>query len=76
MNSNAAVDLNDPVLIRQKGMEALTEALGPLGMIKFIQQFGKGSGDYTKERKKLLAGITMEDFKRWCEEERIDGIGK
>ena len=69
MTNNAAIDLNNPSLIRQKGIEALTDALGPLGMIKFIQQFGGGRGDYTKERKELLAGITMADFKRWCEEQ-------
>jgi hypothetical protein len=69
MTGNVAIDLNNPSLIRQKGIEALTDALGPLGMIKFIQQFGGGRGDYTKERKELLAGITMADFKRWCEEQ-------
>ena len=69
MTSNVAIDLNNPSLIRQKGIEALTDALGPLGMIKFIQQFGGGKGDYTNERKALLAGITMDDFKRWCEEQ-------
>ena len=35
--------------IRKAGIEALTEKLGPLGMIKFIQQYEKGSVDYTKE---------------------------
>jgi hypothetical protein len=68
MNSNFTIDLNNPSLIRRKGVEALTNALGPLGMVKFIQQFGGGYGDYTQERKELLAGITMDDFKRWCEE--------
>jgi len=52
----------------KKLIEALTNALGPLGMVKFIQQFGGGTGDYTQERKELLAGITMDDFKRWSEE--------
>jgi hypothetical protein len=28
----------------------LTKALGPLGMVRFIQQFETGVGDYTKER--------------------------
>jgi len=68
MTSNSTIDLNNPSLIRQKGIEALTDALGPLGMVKFMQQFGGGTGDYTKERKELLAGITMDDFNRWCEE--------
>ena len=68
MTNNSTIDLNNPSLIRQKGIEALTDALRPLGMVKFMQQFGGGTGNYTKERKELLDGITMDDFKRWCEE--------
>ena len=37
--------------IRKKGIEALTEALGPVGMVRFLHQFESGKGDYTKERK-------------------------
>lgn len=40
--------------IRKEGIEALAKALGPIGMVRFIQSFDLGSGDYTKERKKWL----------------------
>lgn len=40
--------------IRRLGLEALTKALGPVGMVRFIQQFETGAGDYTKERAKWL----------------------
>ena len=33
------VDLNNPVDVRNAGMKVLREALGPVGMVKFIQQF-------------------------------------
>ncbi|MEH2414286.1 hypothetical protein [Nostoc sp.] len=33
--------------IQQLGIEALTKALGPAGMARFMQQFEMGSGDYT-----------------------------
>jgi hypothetical protein len=69
MNVNMAADIDNPVLLRKKGIEALTNALGPVGMARFFQQYGLGSGDYTAERETLLAGITMEDFERWQREE-------
>ena len=31
-------------------MQALREVLGPVGVVRFIQQFDLGHGDYTKER--------------------------
>lgn len=36
--------------IRVTGLAALMEKLGPDGMIRFLQQFETGSGDYSTER--------------------------
>lgn len=36
--------------IRRAGVEALARALGPVGMLRFLQQFETGRGDYTAER--------------------------
>ncbi len=44
------VDLNNPVEIRMVGMQALKDALGPVGMVRFMQQYDLGYGDYTKEK--------------------------
>lgn len=44
------VNLNNPMEIRSIGMQALKDALGPIGMVRFIQQYDLGYGDYTKER--------------------------
>lgn len=44
------INLNNPFEIRTIGMKALKEALGPVGVVRFIQQFDLGYGDYTKER--------------------------
>lgn len=41
--------------IRQRGIEALARALGPAGMIRFLQQFETGSGDYTADRQGWLS---------------------
>lgn len=44
------VNLSSPIDIRNAGMKALQEALGPVGMVKFMQQYDMGYGDYTKEK--------------------------
>jgi hypothetical protein len=49
-----------PMQIRQIGLKALTQALGPVGMVRFLQQFDTGSGDYTRERDEFLKDVTLE----------------
>ncbi len=44
------VNQNNPIEIRNAGYAALNAALGPVGTIRFLQQFNLGSGDYTKEK--------------------------
>jgi len=43
-----------PSQLRKAGVEALAKALGPIGMVRFLQLFETGAGDYTKEREKWL----------------------
>lgn len=40
--------------IRLTGLEALARELGPVGMVKFLQQFETGRGDYSAERHSWL----------------------
>jgi hypothetical protein len=47
---NTAINVNNLIEIRKTGLQALKEALGPVGMVRFIQQYENGSGDYTKEK--------------------------
>ena len=49
-----AVTVKDLEKIRQEGFKALRERLGIVGMIKFIQMYSDGEGDYTKERREKL----------------------
>ena len=57
----------NPNTIRKLGLEALSKALGPIGMVRFLQQFDTGVGDYTKERalwlKDLELKTVMEEIK-------------
>jgi len=48
--------------IRKLGIDALTEKLGPIGMVEFMRQFDSGYGDYTKERDTWLNNLTIEDI--------------
>ncbi|MQA92824.1 MAG: hypothetical protein GEU90_21810 [Gemmatimonas sp.] len=45
--------------IRRLGVEALRRELGVVGMIRFLQQFETGHGDYTAERQTFVgkAGV-------------------
>ena len=40
--------------IQQEGLDVLVEKLGPDDAIRFLQIYGTGSGDWTKDRKKIL----------------------
>ena len=52
----ATTPLNE---IRQIGLQTLMERLGPVGLIRFLQQFESGSGNYSAEREQWL---TETDF--------------
>jgi len=58
MNTQA-MSLNE---IRKNGIDALTEKLGTVGMIRFMQQDETGQGDYTKERGEILGNPTVEEL--------------
>jgi len=48
--------------IRQTGLEVLSRELGPVGMIRFLQQYEIGSGDYSEERHQWLDKLTIDDI--------------
>lgn len=50
--------------IRRKGIEILAKNLGPVDMIRFLQQFELGTGDYSKDRHAWLDGLTVDDIVR------------
>ena len=52
----------NPVIVRKLGLEALCKSLGPLGMVRFLQQYEAGTGDYTKERDFWLKDVDIESI--------------
>ena len=59
----------DKIELRKKGYQVLVEHLGQVDAIRFLQQAGWGSGDYTQERKETLDKVTTEEF--WEDLKRI-----
>lgn len=51
-----------PQQIRVAGIEALSRELGLVGMIRFMQQFEMGQGDYSKDRHQWLDKYTVDDI--------------
>jgi hypothetical protein len=58
MNTQA-MSLNE---IRRTGIEVLTQKLGVVGMVRFLQQNETGYGDYTKEREEILGNPSLEEI--------------
>ena len=48
--------------IRRAGLRALSRELGPVGLVRFLQQFETGHGDYTAERHRWLGESTVQDL--------------
>ena len=44
------VDPMNLTQVRQLGLEILNRELGPVAMVRFLQQFEMGQGNYTGER--------------------------
>lgn len=53
--------LND---IRRDGLEALRKRLGRAGMIRFLQQFETGAGDYAADRHAWVDATPLKAFKK------------
>lgn len=47
--------------IQDDGTRALVRALGYPDAVRFIMTMRNSRGDYTKERRKLLADLTLDD---------------
>lgn len=54
--------------IRLAGIRILGEHMGPVGLIRFLQQSEIGYGDYTAERSRILGDPTIADLFREIEE--------
>jgi hypothetical protein len=56
--------------IQQLGIEALYKGIGVVGLIRFMQQFDKGHGDYVKDRQDWQKDYTVDTLVEAIKEEK------
>jgi hypothetical protein len=49
--------------IRREGLTALRERLGRAGMVRFLQQFETGHGDYAQDRHAWVDQLSLEQIR-------------
>ena len=59
-----------PQQIREAGLEVLSRELGVAGMIRFMQQFEMGKGDYSKDRHQWLDQYSVDDIAQMVREKK------
>jgi hypothetical protein len=59
-----------PLQLQQTGLAILSRELGPAGLVRFLQQFEMGSGDYTAEREQWLANMDVDSIVQLVTERR------
>jgi len=59
-----------PQQIRTAGLAALSRELGLVGMIRFMQQFEMGQGDYSKDRHDWLDQYSVADIAKMIQEKK------
>ena len=59
--------------IRTAGLEALERELGPVGMVRFLQLFRPGRGDYTEDRHTWLDGTDLDTIHERIQKRRAAG---
>ena len=48
--------------ITEEALTLLYRELGVVDTVRFLNQYGAGYGDYTKERETLFADLTLDDI--------------
>lgn len=61
--------------IRLVGLEALARELGPVGMVRFLQQFETGRGDYSAERYEWLDELDLQTLAEKLSQDKQNKVG-
>ena len=48
--------------LNKRAWRAVAQELGPAGFVRFLQQYEGGTGDYSRDRHRVLAGVSHEEF--------------
>lgn len=71
------MSMHSPTLeeIRRMGIEALARELGPVGMVRFLQQFEGGEGDYSVERRSWLGSPGVRELAEMIQRRKDEKAG-
>ena len=50
--------------VRQQGLDALRRRLGRAGMVRFLQEFSDGKGNYAAERHAWIDRMSLTDLRK------------
>lgn len=64
------VQMMTPQQIRAAGLEILSRELGLVGMIRFMQQFEMGRGNYSVDRHQWLDQSTVDNIAKMVQEKK------
>ena len=67
----SAAELRNIEEIRREGLAALSEKLGPAGMVYFINLFDRGNGDFTKDRETFLSEIEKKEILEFLKSDKV-----
>ena len=56
--------------ITEEALTLLYRELGAVDTVRFLNQYGAGYGDYTKERESLFADLTLDDIVKEMKQRR------
>ena len=56
------VEIKPLAEITQDALSVLCKGIGIVNTVRFISQFTVGYGNYTEERERLFAGMTLDDI--------------
>jgi hypothetical protein len=62
--------------IRREGLAALRSRLGRAGMVRFLQQFETGQGDYAAQRREWVDRTSLDELKTLARKHRKRSPGR
>jgi hypothetical protein len=65
--------MRSPEEVRHLGLAVLARSLGPVDTLRFLQQFDRGQGDYTKDRDKILGHPQLQEVVKELENISLKG---
>jgi hypothetical protein len=60
-----------PSEVRTRGFQVLNRELGTVGFLKFMHQFEKGRGDYSRDRHALVDSLTLDTIMDGIKRNRV-----